>query len=96
MATPKVEAKPGTRREARLLLVTWSVLVALTLGGYRLADPGAAPDVQTSTWLLAFATVKGHLIAGVFMEMRHGPWIWAAVMSLFLVAESALVASVLS
>ena len=40
--------------------------------------------------LLGFAALKSLLIAAVFMEMRHGPNVWAFVMSGFLLAEAAL------
>lgn len=85
----------GTKRHARALLATWFALLALTLGSFWLADPSAPRAAGTTVWLLGFALLKSHLIAGVFMEMRRGPLAWAAVMSGFLLAEAALVVAIL-
>ena len=85
------------KREARVLLVTWVVLIAATVGSFLLADAGASPDSNAGTagWVLGFAALKGLLIAAVFMEMWHGPRVWAFVMSAFLLAEAALLFAIL-
>ena len=86
-----------SKREARALLATWLVLVAFTLGSFWLADAGAAPNSTAGTvgWVLGFAALKSNLIAVVFMEMRHGPRVWAFAMSGFLLAEAALLFAIL-
>lgn len=90
---------PGheAKREARVLLVTWVALIASTVGSYWLSDPGAAATSRAGTagWVLGFATLKGLLIAAVFMEMRHGPRVWAVAMGGFLLAEAALIFAIL-
>jgi hypothetical protein len=79
-----------TKHEARNLTVTWAVLISLTLGSFWLADPSATISNST-VWIVGFATLKSHAIAAVFMEMRRGPLVWAAVMSGFLITEAAIV-----
>lgn len=81
-----------TKREARVLLITWVALIALSLGSFWLADAGAVSTSMAGTtgWVLGFAVLKSLLIAAVFMEMRHGPRVWAFGMSGFMLAEAAL------
>lgn len=82
-------------RDARVLLLTWVVLVSLTIGSYRLSSgmdgriPGAA------AWILGLATLKGILIASLFMEMRRGPVGWWLAMTGFLIVEATLIFAVL-
>jgi hypothetical protein len=90
-----MDSSGETKREARTLTATWALLVSLTLGSFWLADP-SAPISNATGWILGIATLKSHVIAGVFMEMRRGPRVWAAVMSGFLIAEVALVIMILS
>jgi heme/copper-type cytochrome/quinol oxidase subunit 4 len=90
-----VASPDETRRDARLLLAVWIALVGLTLGSFWLADTGEPSASGATTWVLAFATLKSHLIAGIFMEMRRGPRAWAAVMSGFLLVEAALIVAIL-
>ncbi len=87
--------EPSREGEARVLWVVWIALIALTLGSYRLSMPGVAAAAGASAWLIGVAALKGHLIAGVFMELRRGPLVWAVLMSGFLVAEAALVIAIL-
>jgi cytochrome c oxidase subunit IV len=89
-----VASSRETKRDARTLLVTWLLLFALTLGSFWLASSNR-PGAETTAWLLGFAALKSHLIAGVFMEMRRGPLAWAAVMSGFLLAETGLILAIL-
>jgi hypothetical protein len=84
-----------TKRDRRILIATWAVLMALTLGSLRIAEAVAVRESESTLWLLAFATLKGHLIAAIFMEMRCAPRVWAVVMSGFLIAEAALVFAIL-
>ncbi|MGH0034201.1 MAG: cytochrome C oxidase subunit IV family protein [Myxococcota bacterium] len=84
----------NAKRDARGLLVTWVVLVSLTVGSFRLSGSEAS-TFEVTAWILGFATLKGHLIGGVFMEMRRAPRVWATAMSGFLVAEAALIAIIL-
>lgn len=86
-----------TKRHARVLLVTWLGLVALTVGSFWLADAGARPIpiAATAGGVLGLAVLKSHLIAGVYMEMGRGPRLWALGMSGFLLAEAALVFAIL-
>ncbi len=90
---------PGhkAKREARVLLVTWVAVIASTAGSFWLAAPGASPDatVGTAGWVLGFAALKSLLIGAVFMEMRHGPRVWAFAMSVFLLGEGALLFAIL-
>jgi len=86
---PGVEEK----KDARVLGATWIVLVGLTLGSFWLAR--SSPTTGAAAWVLGVAALKGHLIAGIFMEMRRGPRVWAAAMSLFLLAEAAVIFLVL-
>ena len=90
---------PGrdTKREARALLITWVALIALTSGTFWLADApaGSNSSAGTAGWLLGFAFLKSLLIASVFMEMRHGPRVWAVAMGGFLLFEAALLFAVL-
>ena len=85
------------KREARILLVTYFVLIASTVGSFWLADAGAASTsrVGTTGWVLGFGAMKGLVIAGVFMEMRHGPRVWAFGMTGFLFSEAVLLTLVL-
>jgi len=89
-----VASNDGTKREARALAITWVVLVSLTLGSFWLAD-SSTPVRGATAWVLGFAALKSHVIAGVFMEMRSGPLAAAAAMSGFLLAEAALVVMIL-
>lgn len=75
----------------RILVFTWLLLMTLTVGSYALSDPGRAAAAGATPWLLAFALLKSHLIAGVYMEMRHGPRVWLVLMSGFLIAEATLI-----
>jgi heme/copper-type cytochrome/quinol oxidase subunit 4 len=83
------------KREARVLAATWVALVSLTLGSFWLSDADAVSAGQATAWLLGFAALKSHLIAGVFMDMGRGPRAWAAVMSGFLLFEVALIGVIL-
>lgn len=78
-----------------ILFAVWVALIGLTLGSFWLADSPTASSSAT-IWVITIATFKGHLIAGLFMEMRRGPVIWATVMSGFLVFEAALIMLLLS
>jgi hypothetical protein len=89
-----VYSRHEAKREARILTATWIVLVSLTVGSFWLADPSTRAS-GAAGWVIGFATLKSHVIAGVFMEMRRGPLVWAAVMSGFLIAEAALIIVVL-
>ncbi len=89
-------SRPHSRREARLLLAIWLLLLALTTGSFWIADLRVAPGAATAGLVLAIATLKAHLVAGVFMEMLRGPRAWAAVMSGFLVAQAALLVALFS
>lgn len=89
-------ANGETKRDARTLFVTWVVLVSLTLGSFWLSDSSAVTASGTIVWVLGFAALKSHLIIGVFMEMRRGPLAWVAMMSGFLLAEAALIVTILS
>lgn len=91
---PEHEADPG--RGGWILLVAWLVLMTLTVGSYVLSDSARAPGTSAMPWLLSFAVLKGHLIAGIYMEMRRGPRVWLVLMSSFLIAEAVLIALVLS
>ena len=71
---------------SRLLLVTWIFLLALTVGSYWISDVDDESGATTAIAVLGLATWKAHLVAGVFMEMRQAPRVWAAVMSGFLLA----------
>ena len=84
-------------RDAWVLLVTWIALIASTVGSFWVADAGASPvsGAGTAGWVLGFAAVKGILITTVFMEMRHGPRVWAIGMCGFLLAEAALLFAIL-
>ena len=84
----------GTARERRELGVTWLLLVSLTLGSFWVADTSTRSS-GAATWVLGFATLKSHAIAGIFMEMRRGPIVWALAMSGFLLAEAALILAIL-
>jgi len=87
-AAPEVAAQRGA---GRILLFAWLVLMALTVGSYALSDSGRAPGAGATPWLLSFAALKSHLIAGIYMEMGHGPRGWLFLMSSFLIAEASLV-----
>jgi len=89
-----VPANATRRRQARALWVAWIGLVSLTLGSFWLAD-AHTPGAATAAWVLAFAAAKGHVIAGVFMDMQRGPVVAAAAMSCFLLAEAALLFAIL-
>lgn len=85
----------GTRHGGRTLFVAWLALMALTVGSYALSDPARAPGASATSWLLSFAVFKSHLIAGIYMEMWHGPRVWLVLMSSFLIAEATLISIVL-
>ena len=87
---------PQRERQARGLLVVWLVLMALTIGSFWLADVQAAPGAATATWVLGIALLKGHLVAGAFMDLVHAPRVWALAMSGFLVALVALLVALFS
>jgi len=89
-----VASSADKTREARTLGVTWAVLVSLTLGSFWVADSSSVSSAAT-VWVLGFAALKSHVIAGVFMEMRRGPRAWAIAMSAFLLAEAALIVAIL-
>ena len=89
-----MDSSDETKREARTLTATWAVLISLTFGSFWLADPSASIS-STAVWILGLATLKSHIIAGVFMEMRRGPLVWAVAMSGFLIAEAALIITLL-
>ncbi len=84
-----------TKREARVLIATWGVLVALTVGSFWLADSRTGSAIGSAVWLLGFAMLKSHLIAIVFMDLRRAPVAWALVMSGFLLFETAGVLAIL-
>ena len=82
-------------RNTIVLVATWIVLVSITIASTWLPDSiGIASSVATKLTLGA-ALLKGHLIAGVFMEMHRGPIVWAVVMSAFLIAQSILLVAIL-
>ena len=87
---------PQEQRHARALIVVWLVLMALTIGSFWLADVQALPSAATATWVLGIAVLKGHLVAGAFMELAHAPRVWALAMSAFLVALAALLVALFS
>ena len=93
-------SKDKTTHDARVLFLTWIGLVCLTLGSFWLASSSMAAATATTTaattvGLLGLAAMKGLLIVSVFMEMRHGPLVWAAAMGGFLLAEAALIVAIL-
>ncbi|MBW2316602.1 MAG: hypothetical protein JRH10_20760 [Deltaproteobacteria bacterium] len=53
------------------------------------------PNSGATAWVLGFAALKSLLITSVFVEMRHGPLAWAIVMGGFLLAEAALILTIL-
>ena len=81
------------RRHARILLICWAFLLALTAGSFWLADVDIAPGAATAGIVLGIAALKAHLIVGFFMEMLQAPKAWAATMSLFLIALTGLLIS---
>jgi heme/copper-type cytochrome/quinol oxidase subunit 4 len=86
---------PTPRRHARILVATWVTLIGFTIGSFWVSDASAIAPGFTTAWLLAFAVVKSHLIAGIFMEMNRGPVAWAVLMSGFLLFEAALIGVIL-
>jgi len=78
------------RGDARLLLLCWATLLALTAGSFWIADVDIAAGTASAGVVLGIAALKAHLIAGVFMEMLHAPRAWAAAMSTFLVVLTGL------
>lgn len=90
-----MDSTERTKRDERVLLATWFVLVSLTVASFWLSDGQSASSARAVVWLLGIATLKSHLIAVIFMEMRTAPVAWAVVMSGFLVAEAALVVAIL-
>ena len=91
-----MNSQPTSRRAAGVLLVIWLILMALTIGSFWFADVGGAGRAATAAFVLGIAALKGHLVAGVFMEMIHAPRAWAIVMSAFLVAQAALIIALFS
>ena len=83
------------KREARILLATWVVLVSLTLGSFWMAESSTASPGATALWVLGIAALKSLAIAGVFMEMRRAPRAAAVAMSAFLFVEAALLVTIL-
>ena len=69
---------------SRVLLVVWIILLGLTAGSYWISYVDRGSIAATAFGVLALAILKGHLIAGLFMEMIHAPRIWAFAMSGFL------------
>ena len=64
--------------------MVWLALMALTFGTWRIADGGAWTGASAAALILGIAVAKCHLIAGVFMELRTAPRLWAAVVSAYL------------
>ncbi len=73
-----------------VLIATWIVLIALTIGSSWISDSSGVTASIATKVALGAALLKGHLIAGVFMEMRRGPIVWAVAMSGFLVFQAIL------
>ena len=63
---------------ARALLACWLALVLLSLA--TLASLGLATPRQVLASLLLLALGKAWLIVDGFMELRHAPWPWRALM----------------
>jgi cytochrome c oxidase subunit IV len=78
-----------------VLFATWIILVSLTIGSSWLSDSTEITASLATKLTLLAALLKGHLIAGIFMEMRRGPIVWAVVMSGFLIAQSILLITIL-
>ena len=85
-----VNTQSNDRRHARILLICWASLLALTAGSFWLADVDIAPDAATAGIVLGIAVLKAHLIVGIFMEMLNAPRAWAVAMGLFLVTLTGL------
>jgi hypothetical protein len=83
-----------SKRDARTLLATWLLLMALTLGSFWLARSNVS-NAEATAGLLGAAVLKSLLIASIYMEMRRGPVVWAAVMSGFLLGEAGLILVIL-
>jgi len=76
--------KPASR-EARTLVVVWLLLMALSLATWRLAEAADFAGVGATALVLGIVVVKGHLIAGIFMELVRAHRALALVMSLYLI-----------
>ena len=81
--------------DSTVLVTTWIILVALTVGSSWLSDSSEITASLATKLTLSAALLKGHLITGVFMEMRRGPLVWAIVMSGFLIVQSILLITIL-
>ncbi|HIJ23965.1 MAG: cytochrome C oxidase subunit IV family protein [Gammaproteobacteria bacterium] len=63
--------------------IVWVVLVALTLMGYWVGQNGLS-GTDAVTILLGAALIKGQLVIGYFMEMRHAKTRWRYVPTIWL------------
>jgi caa(3)-type oxidase subunit IV len=79
-------ATSRTQRDARILAVVWLALMAFTLATWRIAEGGSWTGARAAALILGIAVAKCHLIAGVFMELRTAPRVWAVLMSFYLLA----------
>ena len=78
--------------ETASLLLSWAVLVALTLLSFWFRDHGLGP-AAAAVAILALTFVKVYLVGHSFMELRHAPTllrsvfgIWCAGTCLVLIA----------
>jgi len=87
---------PERVAKARLILfATWILLVGLTIGSVWLSESDNLTSIVVTRVTLGAALLKGHLIAGIYMEMRDGPIAWALAMSGFLVFQTTLLVVIL-
>ena len=78
------QSKSLATMKLRILTLAWIVLLGLTAGSFWIAEGAGDSKSSTAFAVLGFATLKAHLVAGLFMEMIHAPRIWAVAMSAFL------------
>lgn len=81
---------------SRILIVSWIILLGSTGGSFWISDVDRGSTASTALGVLGLATLKAHLVAGVFMEMVHAPRVWAFVMSGFLLMLGASLIALLS
>ncbi len=86
----------ASRRAQRRIDIVWGVLVVATLVTFWLGEGGLAARSGMAAVLVMFglAFIKGLMVILDFMELRHAPLLWRALMIGWLVLIVVLIVSV--
>ncbi len=80
--TNRLSTRP--KSSLRTLSLAWVILLGLTAGSFLISDRGNGSMSATALAVIGLATLKAHLVAGLFMELIQAPRIWTVAMSAFL------------